>query len=249
MKKAYALIAILCSVLGGNVSAQLYGNEWINYSQSYYKLKITQEGIYRVDSTYLRNAGIPVSWLADHTKLQLFHNGVEQYIYVSDANQDNVLNQGDFVEFYGVRNDGSFDAQMYIDQNGNPDPNLQPNVRYSLYNDTAIYFLTAGAAAGLRVTEINNDTLNFSQPDAPYFTREVFLENTQGYSTGTIDGNSGTDMDYIEAEGWVDYNISWSPTNSTNSTTNSTTITIWNSSSITFSYKNPAIYTTFWNFS
>src|SRR5688500_12759629 len=102
MKKAYALIVIFCSLLGGNVSAQLYGNEWINYSQSYYKIKITQEGIYRVDSIYLRSAGVPVSWLADHTKLQLFHNGVEQYIYISDANQNSVLNTGDFVEFYGT---------------------------------------------------------------------------------------------------------------------------------------------------
>src|ERR1051325_5653047 len=181
MKKAYALIAIFCCVLGGNVSAQLYGNEWINYSQSYYKLKITQEGIYRVDSAYLRNAGIPVSWLADHTKLQLFHNGVEQYIYIGDANHDNVLNPGDFVEFYPTKNDGSFDAQMYIDPNGNPNPNLQPNVHYSLYNDTAIYFLTAGAAAGLRVTEINDTTGYGTHPDAPYFTRESYFENTQGY--------------------------------------------------------------------
>src|SRR5436853_3796016 len=152
MKKAYALIAIFSSLLGGNVSAQVYGNEWINYSQSYYKLKITQEGIYRVDSAYLRSYGIPLSWFSDNAKLQLFHNGVEQYIYINDANQNNILNSGDFIEFYATRNDGSFDAQMYVDQNGIPNPNLQPNVNYSLYNDTAIYFLTLSTGPnGLRV--------------------------------------------------------------------------------------------------
>src|SRR5262249_40499274 len=117
MKKAYALIAILCSVLGGNVSAQLYGNEWIIYGQSYYKLKITQEGIYRVDSAYLRSAGVPPTWMT-YRNLQLFHNGVQQYIYVSDANNDSTLNAGDYIEFYANKNDGSFDAQMYVDQNG-----------------------------------------------------------------------------------------------------------------------------------
>jgi hypothetical protein len=220
MKKAYAVIIICCLLLGGKVSAQLYGNEWINYSQSYYKLKITQEGIYRVDSAYLRNAGVPVSWMADHTKFQLFRNGVEQYIYISDANQNNVLNQGDFIEFYGTRNDGAFDAQMYIDQNnGTPNPNLQPNPNYSLYNDTAVYFLTfSSGPAGLRMTEVNDQ--DFSQTPSSYFIRESYLENTQNYSTGTIDGNSGTDMDYIEAEGWVDNNIFWTPTNSSGSTTN-----------------------------
>src|SRR6185295_18587933 len=100
MKKAYALIAIFCLVLGGNVFAQLYGNEWINYSQNYFKLKITREGIYRIDSVYLRSNGVSLSWLADHAKLQIFHNGVEQYIYVSDANHNDTLNQGDFIEFY-----------------------------------------------------------------------------------------------------------------------------------------------------
>src|SRR5215213_3275191 len=104
MKKAYALIVILISVFVSNVSAQLYGNEWINYSQGYYKLKITQEGIYRIDSLYLRNAGVPALWLSDNSKLQVFHNGVEQYIYISDANQNGILNQNDFVEFYATRN-------------------------------------------------------------------------------------------------------------------------------------------------
>ena len=227
MKKAYALIIIFCSVFGSNISAQLYGNEWIRSGQSYYKLKITREGIYRVDSLYLRNAGIPQSWVTNTIKLQLFHNGVEQYIYIRDGNQDGILNQNDFIEFYADRNDGSFDSQLYIDLNGNPDPNLQPNPHYSLFNDTAIYFLTltTGLANGLRVTEINNDTLNFSQTAEPYFTREVFMENTQQYNTGTIDLSSGTDMDYIEAEGWVDAFISWSVTSSANSTVNKTVST------------------------
>src|SRR5690242_15886816 len=108
MKKAYALIFLFSSLLGNHLFAQLYGNEWIKPSQSYYKLKIVQEGIYRVDSAYLRSNGVPSTWLADQAKLQLFHNGVEQYIYVNDADHNNVLNAGDFIEFYATKNDGSF---------------------------------------------------------------------------------------------------------------------------------------------
>ena len=43
------------------VKAQTYGNEWINYSQFYYKIKIAQNGVYRIDSATLAAAGIPLS--------------------------------------------------------------------------------------------------------------------------------------------------------------------------------------------
>ena len=41
--------------------AQTYGNEWINYNQSYYSFKIVKDGIYRLDFNTLTTAGVPLA--------------------------------------------------------------------------------------------------------------------------------------------------------------------------------------------
>jgi len=53
------------------LSAAVFGNEWINYSQFYYKIKVGQNGIYRIDSAALAKAGIPVNSI-DNRNYQLF---------------------------------------------------------------------------------------------------------------------------------------------------------------------------------
>ena len=53
--------------------AQPYGNEWINYGQKYYKIKVAQNGIYRVDSLTLALAGIDLTTV-DARNFQLFNN-------------------------------------------------------------------------------------------------------------------------------------------------------------------------------
>ncbi|MGK0308288.1 MAG: hypothetical protein ACI8RP_001247, partial [Urechidicola sp.] len=39
----------------------LYGNEWIEYDQSYYKIMVAEDGLYRVGYQTLVDQGIPVS--------------------------------------------------------------------------------------------------------------------------------------------------------------------------------------------
>ena len=48
MRKLLA-ISIFCFV-AFTIKAQSYGNEWINFSQQYFKFPIAKEGIYRIDS-------------------------------------------------------------------------------------------------------------------------------------------------------------------------------------------------------
>jgi len=42
------LLIIFFSILSFNSFSQNYGNEWIDYSQEYYKIKIVKNGIYRI---------------------------------------------------------------------------------------------------------------------------------------------------------------------------------------------------------
>src|SRR5690349_19795454 len=80
------------------------GNEWINFSQSYFKIPVAKDGIYRLDYSTLDATGFPVGSV-DPKTIQIFHRGVEQAIYV-EGETDNIFDPEDFVEFYGQRNDG-----------------------------------------------------------------------------------------------------------------------------------------------
>lgn len=204
MKKVLILFAVIFFTACASLRAQNYnyGNEWIDYSLEYYKLKIYKEGIYRISYSQLLGAGVSNSVVqSKHKRIQIFHNGVEQYLYIYDNNNNDTLNQNDFIEFYADKNDGWLDRQLY------DDTNWQPNKRYSLFNDTAVYFLTwnnyPSVPAGKRVTELNDTSPPFSNHlNAPYFIRESFVQNTHSYNDAEVQGLYA--VDYGSGEGWMD---------------------------------------------
>jgi len=59
MKSAPFILLLILSCCTKLVGQLQFGNEWINYSQEYYKIKITQEGIYRISYSTLVNSGLP----------------------------------------------------------------------------------------------------------------------------------------------------------------------------------------------
>ena len=129
------ILGLGLSLLGGlQVWAQPYGNEWVNFSQPYYKIPTAQDGIYRLAYEDLQSAGFPVD-AVDPQRLQIFHRGVEQAIHVQGEG-DASFDPGDFVEFYGQRNDGTLDVGLYVA------PEAQIHPFYNLYSDTTAYFLT-----------------------------------------------------------------------------------------------------------
>ncbi len=213
MKKIYLLL--LTFMICAGAEAQTYENSWINYSQTYYKIKVWQEGIFRVPTNTMLFAGIPVTTI-DHRNIQLFHNGIEQYVYIYDQNGDNRINGNDFIEFYGQRNDGSLDAKMY------QDPSWQPNPNFSLFTDTSVYFLTFNNSTTNKRVTLDTDTNYASYPSSsPYFIKESYKEETNSYNAGTTIGG-GTDIDYTEAEGWM--NGIFYPGNPTTETVNTQNI-------------------------
>ncbi|QIL75360.1 hypothetical protein [Hymenobacter sp. HDW8] len=112
--------------------------------QQYYKIRVTQDGIHRLDNQYLTRAGLSNG--TDPRRLQLWRRGQEVAIYVG-GNQTS-LDPSTFIEFYGQRNDGRLDRGMYKKAGDQPQP------LYSLFTDTAAYFLTvAPTATGRRMAE------------------------------------------------------------------------------------------------
>ena len=171
------------------------GNEWIKFNQFYYKIPVAKDGIYKLSYSSLRDSGFPVD-LIDPRRIQLYHRGKEQSIFVQ-GESDARFDAGDFVEFYGKRNDGTMDAELYVPSTSQPHP------YYNLYNDTTSYFLTfnPGAVAGKRMDsffEVNVTSI----PKDTYHTDEKLLVLTDTYSTGVTYGNYLQSTIFDQAEGW-----------------------------------------------
>ena len=129
----------ILNLMAYGAMAQSYGNEWIDFTKTYYKIKVGEEGIYRLSYDNLNGAGFPVSTI-DPRRIQLYHRGVEVAILVGGEN-DAVFNPSDYIEFYGQSNDGTLDAELYVPSSS------QPHDYYNLYSDTTAYFLTYNIVA------------------------------------------------------------------------------------------------------
>lgn len=201
MKNFYlTLLFVVFTWLGANAQIT-YGNEWIDYNQQYYKFPVVKNGIYRIDSTALANAGIPISTI-NPRNLQLFGRSKQVAVYVY-GEDDNVFNGTDYIEFYGEMNDGWMDTELY-DGPGQ----RQTNPYWSLYSDTAYYFISWNQTGNnLRFTPIAWQSNSYTA--APYFIREYVdirdnrpAVETWRYNFGRLNSINGTDPDYIDGEGW-----------------------------------------------
>ncbi len=213
-KTSFILLAG-CFLLAIDSFGQSYGNEWINYAQQYYKIPITQKGIYRLTYQNLQQLGLPLANI-DPRRIQIFHRGVEQAILVA-GEADAFFNENDYVEFYGKGNDGTLDAELYRPTEA------QPHKYFSLYSDTTYYFLTWRLDNGLgkrmpTVTEANTNNL----PAETYHWDEKLLVLTSEYDAGRhypeyLGNAEGEHSFYDYGEGWtgtrknkfesIDYNL------------------------------------------
>lgn len=198
MIRRFAVVCLLL-LLSIGLRAQPYGNEWINYSQQYFKIKIAQTGIYHLDSATMASAGIPVGSI-DPRQFQLFHNGTQQSIFIQ-GESDGVMNASDFLEFYGEKNDGRMDTLLYVNT-----PYL-PNPYYSLVNDTAVYFLTWNSSLANQRMQVETDTAASAYSPSPYFIHEKVQPLAANYYDGETDAVGGTDARYTRAEGYFDNQV------------------------------------------
>ncbi len=65
-----------------------------------YKIRVEEEGIYRLTRDYLATNGVDVDAL-DLSRLRIYNLGAEIAIYVYDENGDDFLDNSDYIEFYG----------------------------------------------------------------------------------------------------------------------------------------------------
>src|ERR1700745_3038263 len=118
-----------------------FNNSWINFGQKYYKIKVAADGLYKLDSTSLANAGVPISTI-NPKNIQLFQKGKELYPYIA-GEADGVLNNGDYILFYAEKNNGKDDSLLFSTQ---PNAPFLTNPYYSVVNDTSAVFFTWNSA-------------------------------------------------------------------------------------------------------
>lgn len=194
MKRILLYIAFLfCAYT--NLSAQSYMNEWIDFNKTYYKFKVGATGLYRISQAQLAAMGVAT---ADAAHFQLWRHGQQVPIFTSSPN--GALPANGFIEFYGEVNDGKWEKRMYLD------PSYQINDKWSLFTDTASYFLTVNtnAAQNKRFVTTTND-LSSGLAAEPYFmhTAATYFKNTINPGFAAVVGSYVYSSAFDKGEGYT----------------------------------------------
>lgn len=189
--------------------SQVYHNEWIDFDKTYFKFQSEETGLHRISYETLVEADISLQG----DQFTLFSNGEQIPIYTSTQG---IFQEGDFIEFYGQKNDGSLDTELYADSAH------QPNIRNSLFSDVRTYYLLnsdllnsnlvnnelvdGGNIGPLTIQSAANDlTVPLPSP-SPYFRHRSTIDITASHHFGkpiTPSGYFSFLGEFSEGEGWV----------------------------------------------
>lgn len=173
MKKFIFIFALL--LFSASIFSKEYGNEWIDFNKTYYKIKVGKSGIYRIFYNTLVSAGLPVDSI-NANQYQLFYMGKQVPIYITATG---AMTPNDTIEFFGQKNDGKYDKRLFADSTWHTQDLV------SMFSDTAVYFLTwdANSSSNERVTQFINDVTN-PPAEEPYCLYKA--QNTYGNLIGGI---------------------------------------------------------------
>ena len=168
-------------------SDTIYGNEWIDYRNSYFKIKIGADGVYRIPFAVLEGAGMPVSDISTDDFV-LYWMGKPQRIIVSPGN---------YLEFYGQRNRSELDRHLFE----RPEEEML-NPHYSLHADTSVYFLTWQSGNHPRFSRIENDLDGNLPSRTTFYRHEELLVLTERHFKPLINTQGVRFSHYMEGEGF-----------------------------------------------
>ena len=172
---------------------------WFRYDLTYYKIQTAATGIYRIPASRLTVLGIPFKKL-DPRYLRLYHRGKEVAVWVA-GEEDGRLDFQDYLEFLGVKNDGTLDQKLYREGLALPNPYT------NIHSDTTAFFLAytpAERGKRMELWALPIATL----PPAFSFRREVVQVFSDTYSLGKPQRWGLRSSAFEEGEGWMSSVIS-----------------------------------------
>jgi len=171
--------------------SQPFSNAWVNTNQTYRKIKIAKEGIYKIDYQKIIHSGFSSN--IDPRNFQLFYRGREIPMY-AEGQSDGTLDPSDFFLFHGTPNDGWLDSLLYFPRS------TQPHSFVSLYSDTSAYFLTVGQQPGIRYQDFDGSN-TVGNPELFYFHTVTRVDTNSYYLGVPYFSNYFSEMG--EGEGWM----------------------------------------------
>lgn len=197
MKKIFSWLFL--TIFSTAAISQVYNNEWIRHSQTYYKFKVGSSGLYRIPKALLDNAGIgntPVEFF------ELWRNGKQVAFYPTVSS--GILPANGYIEFWGQGNDGVTDRGMYRDTAN------QHSTKISLLTDTAVYFLSINTdQSGFRFMDEPNDVAGSVLPVEPYFIHTVgtYFKNRINMGYAAVVGEYVYSSSFDKGEYWSSNDI------------------------------------------
>ncbi len=201
------LLPFLALLPFASALAQPFGNEWINYGSQYWAFWVGTppgspsvypiEGLWRIDSTTLANAGFPVATV-DARTIQVFGREKQVPVYFP-GDSDGVFNGTDFMEFYVPKNDAWLDSALW------DDPAHINNPYYSIIGDSIQYFVTYNSSPQvLRVLDQAPGNYAPVQPRQWYWGESIY-SSTPLYRKGKRDAIGITTSTTGDGEGYFGY--------------------------------------------
>lgn len=183
-----------------------FGNEWIDHEKTYLKIKVTEDGWYRLTGAQLQSAGFSIERPA--SELQLWWMG-EAVPLVRSTNA--VMTGGDYIAFYGRRNRSELDRHLFEE----PERDML-NPHYSMFSDTSAYFLTWGQTGSPDYAQLDNDLSNPPPKEEWYRHTERKVFNDAAYYKKYDSENLVAFSDYDNGEGFAstarpNHNITFNP--------------------------------------
>jgi hypothetical protein len=167
---------------------------WYNYDQTYYKILTGSDGIHRISATSLSNSGINLTGLDPRT-IRLYHRGKEVAIHIEGEN-DGRFDSGDYIDFFGQRNDGTVDKLLYTDFEKIPNPYFNTN------SDTTAFFLTVSSGQNGKRMNLRSAP-EASLPLATSYASEKLLALGEQYSLGVGYAFDFRLSKFDQGQGWM----------------------------------------------
>ena len=190
-----SLFGILFFVFSISLSAQmevdgeiLYGNEWIDYSKTYVKITVNEDGLYRISRQDLIDSGIPLDQIS--VKNLIIYNFGKSIAFFADPAEE-------FIEFYGSRNRSELDRFIYSNQQAVLNP------EYSVVSDEAAYFMTWAIQENpLLISQIDTDLSSNSLAPEGYYMHQELKVITDVHYKPVQDTEQVRFSNFVESEGY-----------------------------------------------